>query len=55
MFVVVVVVRGICVGALRVTEGLEVVVESPAGFDVVVACVVEAETVDRNRNQFQAH
>ncbi len=44
VFDVVLDVMGICVGALRVTEG-SVVVVCPAGFDVVLACVVEAETV----------
>lgn len=37
-------VSGICVGVVRFIEGLEVVVASPAGFAVVLAWEVEAET-----------
>lgn len=40
---VIVDVRGICVGALRVIEVSEIVVASPVGSDVVLACEVEAE------------
>lgn len=37
VFDVVADVSGICVGVVRFTEGLEVVVASPAGFAVVLA------------------
>lgn len=37
VFDVVADVSGICVGVVRFIEGLEVVVASPAGFDVVLA------------------